>query len=199
MSRGTPLWQTGRPPMTSLIAETGDAFSLTSAASRRFCLLPTRSLSSIATHKRTGQARCVGHLRVSSSLAAVRPLAFAEESYAVDPLDVLALRHVGRTLPSARRAGLLHRIRLQPRVRLPISSARRYVTPVYTPMGLSPGEVAETSAFVIITFVTGVIAVFPLVVLLDPSSLNVLGISRFASVAISIFGLGLIAGYVCRT
>src|SRR6202030_2649167 len=67
---------------------------------------------------------------------------------------------------------------------------------VYTPMGLTAGEVAETSGFVIVTFITGLIAAFPLVALLDPSSLETLGISRPAGIAIGTLGLLLIAGYV---
>ena len=63
-------------------------------------------------------------------------------------------------------------------------------------MGLTAGEVAETSAFVIVTFMTGLIAVFPLVALLDPSSLETLGISRPAGIAIGSVGLMLMAGYV---
>jgi uncharacterized membrane protein YbhN (UPF0104 family) len=63
-------------------------------------------------------------------------------------------------------------------------------------MGLSAGEVAETSAFVIVTFITGLVAVFPLVALLDPSSLETLGISRPAGIAIATLGLLLMAGYV---
>jgi len=43
---------------------------------------------------------------------------------------------------------------------------------------------------------TGIIAVFPLVVLLDPSSLETLGISRPAGIAIWTLGLLLMAGYV---
>jgi len=63
-------------------------------------------------------------------------------------------------------------------------------------MGLSAGEVAETSAFVIVTFITGLVAVFPLVALRDPSSLETLGISRPAGIAIATLGLLLMAGYV---
>jgi phosphatidylglycerol lysyltransferase len=63
-------------------------------------------------------------------------------------------------------------------------------------MGLTAGEVAETSAFVIVTFMTGLVAVFPLVALLDPSSLETLGISRPAGIAIGMLGLLLMAGYV---
>lgn len=63
-------------------------------------------------------------------------------------------------------------------------------------MGLTAGEVAETSAFVIVTFMTWLVAVFPLVALLDPSSLETLGISRPAGIAIGSVGLMLMAGYV---
>src|SRR4051794_24174326 len=63
-------------------------------------------------------------------------------------------------------------------------------------MGLSAGEVAETSGFVIVTFMTGLVAVFPLIALLDPSSLETLGISRLAGIATGILGLVLMAGYI---
>ena len=111
--------------------------------------------------------------------------------------DVLALRHIGRTLPYRRVAlasftgyAFSHTLGFGSL----IGPSVRYR--IYTPMGLSTGEVAETSAFVIVTFVTGLVAVFPLVALLDPSSLETLGISRPAAIAIGTIGLLLMAGYV---
>jgi phosphatidylglycerol lysyltransferase len=111
--------------------------------------------------------------------------------------DVLALRHIGRPLPYRRVAlasftgyAFSHALGFGSL----IGPSVRYR--IYTPMGLTAGEVAETSAFVIVTFITGVIAIFPLIVLLDPSSLEVLAISQHASIAIAILGLGLIAGYI---
>lgn len=110
--------------------------------------------------------------------------------------DVLALRHVGRALPYRRIAfasftgyAFSHSLGFGSL----IGPSVRYR--IYTPLGLSAGEVAETSAFVIVTFITGIIAVFPLVVLLDPSSLDALGISRPAGIAIGTLGLLLITGY----
>jgi uncharacterized membrane protein YbhN (UPF0104 family) len=67
---------------------------------------------------------------------------------------------------------------------------------VYTPMGLTAGEVAETSGFVIVTFTIGLVAVFPLIALLDPASLDTLGISRLGGIAIGMLGLVLMAGYI---
>jgi phosphatidylglycerol lysyltransferase len=111
--------------------------------------------------------------------------------------DVLALRHIGRTLPYRRVAlasftgyAFSHTLGFGSL----IGPSVRYR--IYTPMGLSAGEVAETSAFVIVTFMTGLVAVFPLVALLDPSSLETLGISRPAGIAIGTIGLLLMAGYV---
>jgi phosphatidylglycerol lysyltransferase len=111
--------------------------------------------------------------------------------------DVLALRHIGRTLPYLRVAlasftayAFSHALGFAS----VIGPSVRYR--IYTPMGLSAGEVAETSAFVVVTFMTGIIAVFPLVALLDPSSIETLGISRPAGIAIGTLGLLLMAGYV---
>ena len=125
-------------------------------------------------------------------------LALAAASYLLLTLyDVLALRHVGRTLPYRRVAlasftgyAFSHTLGFGSL----IGPSIRYR--VYTPMGLTAGEVAETSAFVIVTFMTGLVAVFPLVALLDPSSLETLGISRPAGIAIGSLGLMLMAGYV---
>jgi phosphatidylglycerol lysyltransferase len=111
--------------------------------------------------------------------------------------DVLALRHIGRTLP-------YRRVALASFTAYAFSHALGFASVIgpsvryriYTPMGLSAGEVAETSAFVVVTFMTGIIAVFPLVALLDPSSLETLGISRPAGIAIGTLGLLLMAGYV---
>jgi phosphatidylglycerol lysyltransferase len=109
--------------------------------------------------------------------------------------DMLALRHIGRTLPYRRVAlasftgyAFSHTLGFGSL----IGPSIRYR--VYTPMGLTAGEIAETSAFVIVTFITGLIAAFPLVALLDPSSLQTLGISRPAGIAIGTLGLLLIAG-----
>ena len=111
--------------------------------------------------------------------------------------DVLALRHIGRTLPYRRVAlasftgyAFSHTLGFGSF----IGPSVRYR--IYTPMGLTAGEVAETAAFVIVTFMTGVVAVFPLVALLDPSSLETLGISRPAGITIGTMGLLLMAGYV---
>src|SRR5580700_9999575 len=111
--------------------------------------------------------------------------------------DVLALRHIGRTLP-------YRRVALASFTGYAFSHALGFASVIgpsvryriYTPMGLSAGEVGETSAFVVVTFMTGIIAVFPLVALLDPSSLETLGISRLAGIAIGTLGLLLMAGYV---
>ena len=111
--------------------------------------------------------------------------------------DMLALRHIGRTLP-------YRRVALASFTAYAFSHALGFASVIgpsiryriYAPMGLSAGEVAETSAFVVVTFMTGIIAVFPLVALLDPSSLETLGISRPAGIAIGTLGLLLIAGYV---
>jgi len=131
-------------------------------------------------------------------LAAVRRVSIGRGKLLLLTLyDVLALRHVGRTLPYRRVAlasftgyAFSHTLGFGSL----IGPSIRYR--VYTPMGLTAGEVAETSAFVIVAFMTGLVAVFPLVALLDPSSLETLGISRPAGIAIGSVGLMLIAGYV---
>jgi phosphatidylglycerol lysyltransferase len=138
--------------------------------------------------------------RALRTLPAWQPFAalvLAAASYLLLTLyDVLALRHVGRALPYGRVAlasftgyAFSHALGFGSL----IGPSVRYR--IYTPFGLSTGEVAETSAFVIVTFVTGIIAAFPLVALLDPSSLVALGISRPAGIAIGTLGLLLIAAY----
>src|SRR6202030_2031357 len=139
--------------------------------------------------------------RALRTLQAWQPFAalgLAAASYLLLTLyDVLALRHIGRTLPYASVAlasftgyAFSHTLGFGSL----IGPSIRYR--VYTPMGLSAGEVAETSAFVIVTFMTGLVVTFPLVALLDPSSLETLGISRPAGIAIATLGLLLMAGYV---
>ena len=125
-------------------------------------------------------------------------LGLATASYLLLTLyDVLALRHVGRPLPYGRVAlasftayAFSHALGFGSI----IGPSIRYR--IYTPMGLTAGEVAETSGFVIVTFTTGLVAVFPVITLLDPSSLEMLGISRPAGIAIGTLGLLLMAGYV---
>jgi len=139
--------------------------------------------------------------RALRALQAWQPFAalgLATASYLLLTLyDVLALRHVGWTLPYRRVAlasftgyAFSHALGFGSL----IGPSVRYR--IYAPMGLSAGEVAEASAFVMVTFLTGLIAVFPLVALLDPSSLGMLGISRPAGIGIGTFALLLIAGYV---
>ena len=139
--------------------------------------------------------------RALRNLQAWQPFAalgLAAASYLLLTLyDMLALRHIGRTLPYRRVAlasftgyAFSHTLGFGSL----IGASIRYR--VYTPMGLAAGEVAETSAFVVVTFMTGLVAVFPLVALLDPSSLDTLGISRPAGIAIGTLGSVLMAGYV---
>src|ERR1051326_2669521 len=83
-------------------------------------------------------------------------LGLAAASYMLLTLyDVLALRHIGRALPYGRVAlasftayAFSHALGFASI----IGPSIRYR--VYTPMGLTAGEVAETSGFVIVTFVT---------------------------------------------
>ena len=139
--------------------------------------------------------------RALGSLQAWQPftaLGLAAASYLLLTFyDVLALRHIERRLPY-RRVALASFIGYAFSHTLGFGSvigpAVRYR--LYTPLGLSTGEVAEASAFVIITFVTGIVAVFPLVVLWDPSSLEALGITGLAVIAIGMFAAILTAGYV---
>jgi phosphatidylglycerol lysyltransferase len=139
--------------------------------------------------------------RALRNLQAWQPFAalgLAAASYLLLTLyDMLALRHIGRTLPYRRVAlasftgyAFSHTLGFGSL----IGASIRYR--VYTPMGLAAGEVAETSAFVVVTFMTGLVAVFPLVALLDPSSLDTLGISRPAGIVIGTLGSLLMAGYV---
>src|SRR5213082_1278932 len=115
--------------------------------------------------------------RALRTLQAWQPFAalgLAAASYLLLTLyDVLALRHVGRTLP-------YRRVALASFTAYAFSHALGFgsiIGPsiryrVYSPMGLTVGEVAETSGFVIVTFTIGLVAVFPLIALLDPSSLH---------------------------
>jgi uncharacterized membrane protein YbhN (UPF0104 family) len=132
--------------------------------------------------------------RALRTLQAWQPFAalgLAAASYLLLTLyDVLALRHVGRTLPYGR-------VALASLTAYAFSHALGFASiigpsiryRVYTPLGLTAGEVAETSAFVIVTFTAGLVAVFPVIALLDPSSLEMLGISRPAGIAIGTLGL----------
>lgn len=94
-------------------------------------------------------------------------LGLAISSYSLLTLyDVLALRHIGRALPYLRIAlasfigyALSHMLGFGS----VIGPAVRYR--IYTPLGLTAGEVAEASAFVVVTFIAGIGAVFPLIVL----------------------------------
>jgi phosphatidylglycerol lysyltransferase len=139
--------------------------------------------------------RALGRLQTWQPLAA---LGLTAASYSLLTLyDLLALRHIGRTLPYRRVVfasfigyAFSHTLGFGSL----IGPAVRYR--IYTPLGLTAGEVAEASAFVVVTFITGIVAVFPLIVLLDPLSLGALGISRPASIAIGSFAALLIAGYV---
>src|ERR1700726_3598729 len=139
--------------------------------------------------------------RALRTLQAWQPFAalgLATASYLLLTLyDVLALRHVGRPLPYGRVAlasftayAFSHALGFGSI----IGPSIRYR--VYTPMGLTAGEVAETAGFVIVTFTIGLVAVFPLIALLDPSSLDTLGISRLGGIAIGMLGLVLMAGYI---
>src|SRR6202040_351776 len=132
--------------------------------------------------------------RALRNLQAWQPFAalgLAVASYMLLTLyDMLALRHIGRTLPYRRVAlasftgyAFSHTLGFGSL----IGPSIRYR--VYTPMGLTAGEVAETSGFVIVTFTIGLVAVFPLIALLDPSSLDTLGISRLGGIAIGMLGL----------
>src|SRR6202047_478850 len=131
--------------------------------------------------------------RALRTLQAWQPFAalgLAAASYLLLTLyDVLALRHIGRTLPYRHVAlaaftgyAFSHALGFGS----VIGPAIRYR--IYTPMGLTAGEVAETSAFVIVTFTAGLVAVFPVIALLDPSSLDTLGISRPAGIALGQLG-----------
>jgi phosphatidylglycerol lysyltransferase len=155
----------------------------------------------VVLHKHAQAFRPTEVRRALQSLPIWQPFAalgLAAASYLLLTLyDVLALRHIGRTLPYRRVAlasftgyAFSHALGFGS----VIGPAIRYR--FYTPMGLTTGEVAEASAFVVVTFVTGIVAVFPLVVLLDPSSLEMLGISHPAGIAIGMLAATLTAGYV---
>ncbi len=139
--------------------------------------------------------------RAIGSLSGVRLLAafgLAAASYSLLTLyDVLALRHIGRVLPYLRVVfasfigyALSHMLGFGS----VIGPAVRYR--IYTPLGLTAGEVAEASAFVVVTFIAGVAAVFPLIVLWDPSSLETLGLSQPAGIVIGTVAAILVASYV---
>jgi phosphatidylglycerol lysyltransferase len=155
----------------------------------------------VVLHKHAQAFRPTEVRRALRSLPTWQPVAalgLAAASYLLLTLyDVLALRHIGRTLP-------YHRVALASFTGYAFSHALGFgslIGPavryrIYTPLGLTTGEVAEASAFVVVTFVTGIVAVFPLVVLLDPSSLDMLGISHLAGIAIGMLAATLTAGYV---
>jgi phosphatidylglycerol lysyltransferase len=111
--------------------------------------------------------------------------------------DVLALRHVGWRLH-------FRRIALTSFVSYAFSHAFGFGSIVgtsvryrlYAPFGLTAGEIAEVSAFVNITFMTGLAVIFPAVALLDPSSLAVLGVPTLVSVVFAAVALSLTVGYV---
>jgi len=151
--------------------------------------------SDVQAFRATEVRRALGRLQAWQPFAA---LGLAAASYSLLTLyDLLALHHIGRTLPY-RRVMLASFIGYAFSHTLGFGSligpAVRYR--IYTPIGLTTGEVAEASAFVVVTFITGIVAVFPLIVLLDPLSLGTLGISRPLSIAIGTVAAMLIAGYV---
>jgi phosphatidylglycerol lysyltransferase len=124
-------------------------------------------------------------------------LAFAVANYLVLTVyDVQALRHVARPLPYGRVAvssftayAFSHALGFGSL----IGASVRYR--LYTPLGLSAGEVAEVAAFVTITFMTGLAAIFPIVLLLDPDSLGAVGIPSPAIIAFAVGALALTLGY----
>jgi len=139
--------------------------------------------------------RALGSLQVWQPFAA---LGLAAASYWLLTLyDVLALRHIGRRLS-------YHRVALASFIGYAFSHILGFGSVIgpavryrlYTPMGLTTGEIAEASAFVVVTFITGIVAVFPLIALLDSSSLETLGISPLVGIAIATVAAMLMAGYV---
>jgi phosphatidylglycerol lysyltransferase len=121
-------------------------------------------------------------------LAAIRRVGIDRSKLlAVDPVRRAgASPHWAGAAICSGRTRLLCGICLQPR-----AGVREYYRSLK-----NAGEVAETSGFVIVTFTTGLVAVFPLIALLDPSSLDTLGISRLTGISIGMLGLVLMAGYV---
>jgi len=168
--------------------------------------------SDVHAFRATEVRRALGRLQAWQPFAA---LGLAAGSYSLLTLyDLLALHHIGRSLPY-RRVMLASFIGYAFSHTLGFGSligpAVRYR--IYTPLGLTTGEVAEASAFVVVTFITGIVAVFPLIVLLDPLSLWIerplrlfgysLHLARppasIAQIALSVADLSLVAAvlYAC--
>jgi phosphatidylglycerol lysyltransferase len=111
--------------------------------------------------------------------------------------DVLALRHVGWKLR-------YRRIALTSFVSYAFSHAFGFGSIVgtsvryrlYAPFGLTAAEIAEVSAFVNITFMVGLAVFFPIVALLDPSALAVLGVPPLVSIVFAAVAVCLTASYV---
>jgi phosphatidylglycerol lysyltransferase len=66
---------------------------------------------------------------------------------------------------------------------------------LYAPFGLASGEIAEVSAFVNVTFLIGLAAAFPLVVLLDPAGLQALGVPAPVGAAFAAAAALAVGGY----
>jgi phosphatidylglycerol lysyltransferase len=112
-------------------------------------------------------------------------VALAGASYLLLTLyDVLALHHVGWRLR-------YRRVTLTSFVAYAFSHAFGFGSIVgtsvrfrlYAPLGLTAGEIAEVSAFVNVTFLTGLAAAFALVVWLDPAGLQAVGIPATVGLA----------------
>jgi phosphatidylglycerol lysyltransferase len=114
-------------------------------------------------------------------------VALAAASYLLLTLyDVLALHHVGWKLR-------YRRVALTAFVGYAFSHAFGFGSIVgtsvrfrlYAPYGLTAGEIAEVSAFVNVTFLTGLAAAFPLVAWLDPAGLQAVGVPAALGFAVA--------------
>ena len=105
--------------------------------------------------------------------------------------DVLALRHMRKTLP-------LHRVALASFTSYAFTHSFGFGSlmhetiryRLYAPLGLRTVDIAEIAAFVNITFMIGLAIMFPLIALFHASALEGMGLPKATSIA---FGTGALA------
>ncbi|HYG88503.1 MAG TPA: lysylphosphatidylglycerol synthetase family protein [Azospirillum sp.] len=111
--------------------------------------------------------------------------------------DVLALHHLRRDLPYrwvAFTAFTSYAFSHSLGFASIIGATVRYR--LYAPLGLKGVEVAQVTLFVVTTFTIGLVAVMPIVMLLDPTALKALQLTPDTSAILGGAGLALLIGYV---
>jgi phosphatidylglycerol lysyltransferase len=151
-----------------------------------------RQVASYRAEDVKGALRLLGWEQISAAVGV------SVASYALLTLyDLLALRHMRKGLPYGRVAlasftsyAFTHSFGFGSLIHATI----RYR--LYVPLGLKAVDIAELTAFVNITFIIGLLVVFPVVAVLNPGALGALHFGHAAIVAMGFGGLALAALYV---